>query len=91
MSQFQLHFKFNCGTVTATVVSANTYNDTAWHTATIARTGGRGKLVVDAERAGEASVECAAPAPLAPPHYYGGLPLLTETIADHLEVTRLCN
>lgn len=68
------------------VVSTQTYNDTEWHTATLVRNGGHGKLTVDGERIGETSVTCQAPAVLTPPYYYGGLWNISNSISEHLMV-----
>ncbi|XP_061719203.1 laminin subunit alpha-like [Cydia pomonella] len=73
MKDAQIHFTFNCGGDTATIVSPDTYSGTDWHTVTVSRTRGHGKLTVDNQMVGEASVSCSNPVPLAAPYYYGGL------------------
>lgn len=82
----QLHFAFNCGGETARVTSARTYNGTEWHSVTLVRTRGHGKLTVDADHVGEASVACLAPALLTPPYYYGGLSNVSLAIGQNLQV-----
>ncbi|XP_046976709.1 laminin subunit alpha [Vanessa cardui] len=84
MKEAKLHFTFNCGGETGLVVSTQTYNDTEWHTATLVRNGGHGKLTVDGERIGETSVTCDAPAVLTPPYYYGGLRNISNSISQNL-------
>ncbi|XP_049885179.1 laminin subunit alpha [Pectinophora gossypiella] len=85
MKEAQLNFAFNCGGETGLVVSAATYNDAEWHTVTVVRNNGHGKLSVDSDRVGaETSVTCNAPAVLTAPIYYGGLSNITETIMQHL-------
>ncbi|KAL0902126.1 hypothetical protein ABMA27_000070 [Loxostege sticticalis] len=73
MRHAMVNLMFNCGGETAHIMWPQRYNDTQWHTATVVRTDGHAKLTIDGERAGEASVECAAPAVLTAPYYYGGL------------------
>lgn len=85
---FQLHFTFNCGGETGLVTSSTTYNDTEWHTVTLVRNNGHGKLTVNSERIGETSVSCYAPTVLAPPYYYGGLRNVTNTISQNLMVSQ---
>lgn len=85
----QLHCAFNCGGETARISSTGTYNDTEWHTVTLTRNGGHGKIAVDSEHVFENSVTCVAPAVLAAPYYYGGLRELAEPISKNLEV-RIC-
>ncbi|XP_045458049.1 laminin subunit alpha [Melitaea cinxia] len=84
MKEAKIYFTFNCGGETGMVVSTQTYNDTEWHTATLVRNGGHGKLTVDGERIGETSVTCQAPAVLTPPYYYGGLWNISNSISEHL-------
>ncbi|KAI8431213.1 hypothetical protein MSG28_001251 [Choristoneura fumiferana] len=84
MKDARLHFTFNCGGDTALVVSPDTYNDTEWHTVTVIRTSGHGKMTVDSDRVGEASVSCNNPAALAPPYYYGGLKSFAGKVSGHL-------
>ncbi|XP_063394216.1 laminin subunit alpha [Cydia fagiglandana] len=84
MKDAQIHFTFNCGGDTATIVSPDTYSGTDWHTVTVSRTSGHGKLTVDNQMVGEASVSCDNPVPLAAPYYYGGLKS-AEIAKTHLE------
>ncbi|XP_032527888.2 laminin subunit alpha [Danaus plexippus] len=84
MKDAKLHFTFNCGGETGLVTSSTTYNDTEWHTVTLVRNNGHGKLTVNSERIGETSVSCYAPTVLAPPYYYGGLRNVTNTISQNL-------
>ncbi|VVC86157.1 unnamed protein product [Leptidea sinapis] len=84
MKDAKLHFAFNCGGDTGTVTSSQTYNGTDWHTVTLVRNGGHGKLTVDSDHIGETSVFCFSPALLTPPYYYGGLGNLTDIISENL-------
>ncbi|XP_049703370.2 laminin subunit alpha [Helicoverpa armigera] len=85
MKDAKLHFKFNCGGETAIISSTITYNDTEWHSVTLSRSGGHGKLAVDSELVGETSAVCNSPAGLAAPYYYGGLRDLDDQISSNLE------
>ncbi|KAJ8738019.1 hypothetical protein PYW08_000614 [Mythimna loreyi] len=85
MKDAQLHFTFNCGGETALISSTQTYNDTEWHTVTLTRSEGHGKLAVDSELVGATSAICGATAPLAAPYYYGGLRTLTPQIISNLK------
>ncbi|KAI5640960.1 laminin G domain-containing protein [Phthorimaea operculella] len=85
MKDARVHFSFNCGGETSTLVSPSSYNGTEWHTATVVRHGGHGKLTVDSEHVGDASVSCDRPSRLTPPFYYGGLRNITETISYNLQ------
>ncbi|XP_059055423.1 laminin subunit alpha [Achroia grisella] len=82
MKDAKVHLSFNCGERTATVASTQLYNDTEWHTATIVRNGGNGKLTIDGEHIGDASVPCFDPAVLSAPYYYGGLRNITTYYND---------
>ncbi|XP_045509429.1 laminin subunit alpha [Colias croceus] len=84
MRDAKLHFAFNCGSENAYVSSTRTYNGTDWHTVTLVRAGGHGKLTVDADHVGEASVACETPQLLTPPYYYGGLANLTTDMDRNL-------
>ncbi|XP_026331928.1 laminin subunit alpha isoform X2 [Hyposmocoma kahamanoa] len=68
-----IHFEFNCGGETGVVTSTQKYNTAEWHTVTVVRNAGHGKLSVDSDRIGETSVTCIDPVVLTPPYYYGGL------------------
>ncbi|KAG6444669.1 hypothetical protein O3G_MSEX003477, partial [Manduca sexta] len=85
MKDAKLHFTFNCGGDTAVISSTQVYNDTEWHTATLSRNGGHGKLVVDGEYVAETSVTCNAPSSLQPPYYYGGLRHVTGRVSKALK------
>ncbi|KOB71558.1 putative laminin A chain [Operophtera brumata] len=85
MKDAMLHCAFNCGGETAHISSSGTYNDTEWHTVTLTRNGGHGKIAVDSEHVFENSATCSAPAVLAAPYYYGGLRELTEAVSNNLE------
>ncbi|CAK1588443.1 unnamed protein product [Parnassius mnemosyne] len=84
MKDARIHFTFNCGGDTAFVESTQMYNGTEWHTVTLVRNEGHGKLTVDSERIGEASVTCISPAVLTPPFYYGGLGNITNSVSQNL-------
>ncbi|XP_037870167.2 laminin subunit alpha [Bombyx mori] len=81
MRDAKLHYMFNCGGETGVISSTHTYNDIDWHTVTLTRNGGHGKLAVDSEMVGETSVTCNTPLSLAPPYYYGGLRYVNERIS----------
>ncbi|KAJ8736784.1 hypothetical protein PYW07_000055 [Mythimna separata] len=85
MKDARLHFTFNCGGATALISSTQTYNDTEWHTVTLTRSEGHGKLAVDSELVGATSAICGTPTPLAPPFYYGGLRALSPQISSNLK------
>ncbi|XP_048488928.1 laminin subunit alpha [Plutella xylostella] len=85
MKDGKLVMSFNCGAETVTIRSEQTYTGTDWHTVTLVRNEGRGKLSVDNQLVGEAGGKCVAPAALAPPFYYGGLAELTPDILTNLE------
>lgn len=78
---------FNCGGETGVISSTHTYNDIDWHTVTLTRNGGHGKLAVDSEMVGETSVTCNTPLSLAPPYYYGGLRYVNERISKIFDVS----
>lgn len=80
----QINFEFNCGGETGLVTSTQKYNNAEWHTVTVVRNAGHGKMSVDSDRIGEVSVTCVKPAVLTPPYYYGGLRHLTD--AKNLQV-----
>lgn len=83
----QVHIEFNCGGNTGFVNSTQKYNNAEWHTVTLVRSAGHGKLTVDSDLIGEVSVTCINPAILTPPYYYGGLRHLTD--AKNLQVRLL--
>ncbi|XP_034839290.1 laminin subunit alpha [Maniola hyperantus] len=85
MKEAKLHFSFNCGGATGEVISTGTYSDTDWHTVTLVRNGGHGKLTVVNEWIGEASVTCNSPAVLTAPFYYGGLRNVSNSIGRNLK------
>lgn len=76
----QINFEFNCGGQKGLVTSTQKYNTAEWHTVTVVRNAGHGKLSVDSDRIGEVSVTCINPAVLTPPYYYGGLRRLTDAV-----------
>lgn len=73
-SLFKVHYKFDCGTGSALLVSERTITDDAWHTVIFKRDGSYGELIVDEDKAEEGySLGPNTKINVNPPFFVGGV------------------